>query len=98
MVDITPILQAVIALCTTVVTAYAIPWIKAKAGQAKTERLYNAAKIAVRAAEQIYREGEGKEKMKYVMEHLNKHGFRLSPEELRNSLEAAVLELNAEIY
>lgn len=97
-IDITPILQAVIALCATFVTVYAIPWIRAKAGQAQTEQLYTAAGIAVRAAEQMYGAGVGKDKADYVMNYLKQHGFHLSPEELRNALEAAVLEMNAEIY
>lgn len=98
MIDLTPLLQAIIGMCAAVITAYTIPWIKEQAGLAKTRRLYDAAAIAVRAAEQIYGSGSGEKKMKYVMDYLEQHGFRLSVEELRNALEAAVHEMNAAVY
>ncbi len=50
--------------------------------------------IAVRAAEQIYREhGQGSEKYKYVKEWIiNK--FNISEEDIKNIIESAVYELN----
>lgn len=97
MLDLTPLLQAIIGLCAAAITLYAIPWLKQKAGQERTQRLYNLAKIAVSAAEQMYGPETGKEKAEYVMDYLRKHGFNVSVEELRGALEAAVYEMNAAI-
>ena len=53
-------------------------------------------KIAVRAAEQIYKEtGMGKEKFAYVSEWISKK-FKISEADLKNLIEGAVYELNKE--
>ncbi len=92
MIDLTPIMQAVIGLCAALITAYFIPWLKAKAGQAKTERLFRMTEIAVRAAEEMF-ETSG-EKRDYVLKYFAERGFTLPADELRATLEAAVYEMN----
>lgn len=53
-------------------------------------------KIAVRAAEQIYKgSGMGKEKFAYVSEWISKK-FKISEADLKNLIEGAVYELNKE--
>lgn len=53
-------------------------------------------KIAVRAAEQIYKEsGMGKEKFAYVSEWIS-NKFKISEADLKNLIEGAVYELNKE--
>ena len=50
--------------------------------------------IAVRAAEQIYKEtGMGKEKFAYVTEWISDK-FKISESDLKNFIESAVYELN----
>lgn len=50
--------------------------------------------VAVRAAEQIYKEsGQGKEKFAYVSEWISKK-FKISEADLKNIIESAVYELN----
>ena len=52
-------------------------------------------KIAVKAAEQIYKEsGMGKEKFAYVSEWISKK-FKISETDLKNLIENAVYELNS---
>ena len=52
-------------------------------------------KIAVKAAEQIYNEsGMGKEKFEYVKRWVQSK-FRISEEDLKNIIESAVYQLNA---
>lgn len=97
MIDLTPILQALIGLCAALVTVYLIPWLKEKAGRERLEKLYRLAGVAVQAAEQIYGGGTGKEKRDYVLAYLRAHGFNLSVDELRTALEAAVHQMNAAI-
>ena len=92
MIDLTPILQAIIGLCAALITVYFIPWLKEKAGQEKTARLMRMTEIAVRAAEQMY-EASG-DKLNYVLQYLAQHGFTLSADELRAAVEAAVYDMN----
>lgn len=71
MTDITPIVNAVIALAAAVVTAFVIPWIKSKTTAAQREEIEAWVRIAVTAAEQIYKgSGRGEEKKEYVLEFL----------------------------
>lgn len=92
MINLTPILQAVVSLCAALITAFLIPWLKAKAGQERTERLFKMTGIAVRAAEQMYKTSG--EKLDYVLKYLKERGFDVSADELRATVEAAVYEMN----
>lgn len=89
MIDLTPILQAVIALLAAMVTYKLIPWIKAKTTAEQQALLSAAVKTLVYAAEQIYGAGKGEEKLKYVIDELNKRGFSVD----RASIEAEVQKL-----
>ena len=88
MVDLTPIITAVLTLIFSLITAFLIPYIKTKvsAEQFATIKLW--------AAEMLYvGSGRGEEKKKYVIEFLNSKGFTLNAEEIENLIESAVLEL-----
>ena len=50
-------------------------------------------KVAVKAAEQIYSSGQGKEKFTYVAEWVSKK-FKISEADLKNLIESAVYEIN----
>ncbi len=94
MVDLTPIVSAVVTLIISLVSAFLIPYIKAKT----TEEQFNTIKlwvqVAVQAAEMLYiGSGRGKEKKQYVIEFLKSKGFTLNAEEIENLIESAVLEL-----
>lgn len=54
MIDITPIVNAVIALLAAGVSVFLIPWIKSKTTDAQRKELLEWVKIAVAAAEQLY--------------------------------------------
>lgn len=97
MVDLTQIIVAVLSLMLSLVSAFLIPYIKAKvtAEQFATIKLW--VKVAVQAAEMLYvGSGRGEEKKKYVVEFLNSKGFTLNMKEIDNLIEAAVLELKQE--
>ena len=93
-IDLTPVLQAIIALLATLVTYKLIPWIKSKTTETTYENLMAAAKVAVFAAEQIYKVGNGDQKLAYAIESLEKAGFHLDETTLRNAIEKAVNEMN----
>ena len=95
--DLTPIIEAVITLCVTLVTLFLIPWLNRVAGEKKTEDILKWVDIFVRAAEQIYREsGMGEKKKAYVLKRLAEKGYNLDLDAVDDMIEAAVLKLNRE--
>lgn len=94
-IDLTPILQAIIALLAALVTYKLIPWIKAKTTSEQQTMMKATVKTLVYAAEQIYGAGNGEAKLDYVIQQLNGKGFTVD----RAEIEAAVKEnLNSAIY
>lgn len=95
MVNITPIINAVIALIAALVSAFLIPWLKNKVAADKLTQYKEWVTIAVKAAEQIYTgTGRGEEKKKYVVEFLQAKGFSIDFNSIDNMIEAAVYELS----
>lgn len=99
MIDITPIINAVIALAAAGVTVFLIPWIKSKTTDEQRKELLEWVKIGVAAAEQLYKgQGRGEEKKKYVLEFLASMGFTVDEEAINAAIEAAVNQLNGGSY
>jgi len=101
MIDLTPILNAIIALAAALITGFLIPWIKTKIGTAKLEQVQHWVAIAVQAAEKIYQdelEDVGAKKKLYVEDFLAAKGFKLnlSSADLNALIEAAVYEHTGE--
>ena len=95
MIDITPILNAIIALLAAIITAVVVPWLKARTTAAQRENLQAWARIAVKAAEQAYagQRGKGMEKKQEVYDFLHDKGCSVDFDELNTAIEAAVHEL-----
>lgn len=89
-IDLTQLLVAVIALTAAVAARYLIPYLKEQFGIAKIKRLYEWARIAVKAAEQLYGDGKGKEKLQYALKVLRENGFDIDTPAVRDAIEAAV--------
>lgn len=95
MYDITPIIEAVAALIGVIVTCVLIPFIKSKTTASQQAEINAWVKIAVSAAEQIFKgSGRGEEKKQYVIAWLKERGFTVDEAELDALIEAAVYELN----
>ncbi len=93
--DITPVVNAVIALIAAVVTAFVIPWVKSKTTAAQREEINSWVKIAVTAAEQIYSGvGKGKEKKAYVLKFLEEKNLKIDEESVDLMIESAVKNMN----
>jgi len=90
MIDLTPFLQGLLGLLASLVTAFLIPWIKSKTTEQQRKYLRMVIEMLVQAAEQLYDEGRGKEKLEYVAGQLDERGFKVDLAEI----EAAVLRLN----
>lgn len=93
-IDLTPIFDAVITLVTLLITAFFIPWLKARAGAERFEEIEKWTRIAVNAAEMIYKEsGMGEAKKTYVINYLKTKGYTLDLDTVETLIEAAVLEM-----
>lgn len=90
MIDLTLILQALMGLLASLITWKVIPWIKSKATAQQQATLSMLADVAVYAAEQIYGPGKGKEKIEYVVQSLQKRGYKVDI----STIEAAVKRMN----
>lgn len=92
--DITPIIEAVVALIGAIVSAILIPYIKSRTSKEQQDEIAEWVKIAVAAAEQIYNgSGRGEEKKAYVLDWLTSHGLKVDEALLDGLIEAAVYEL-----
>lgn len=96
--NITPIINAVIALIAALISAFVIPWIKKKAAACDLEQMQAWTKIAVAAAEQLYTTLQGDVKKQYVMKYLAEKGYNVNDEDIENAIEAEVLRLHNELY
>lgn len=93
MIDLTDIIQAVIALIVALITYKVIPWIKARTTESQQAILMATVRTLVYAAEQLYGAGKGKEKFTYVRQKLQEKGFDVDVD----AIEAAVKEITIEI-
>ena len=81
------ILGAIIPLVLLIVAGYLIKTYR-------DDTVIKWVKIAVKAAEQIYKaSGQGKEKFEYVSKWISEK-FKISEADLKNLIESAVFELN----
>ena len=96
-IDLTPIINAVIALIAAIISAFLIPWLKSKTTAEQRKELTAWVKIGVAAAEQLYAgAGRGEEKKQYVLDFLYDQGYDIDTDGVLNAIEAAVKQLNTE--
>ena len=95
--DITPILQAAIALLATVITFAVVPYIKSRTTATQQAQINGWVKIAVAAVEQIHKDYKGAEKKKWVLDWLHQHGIVVDENQIDAMIEAAVYELKSGI-
>ena len=71
-INITPIIELVITLLSTIITVMVIPWLKSKIDSNQWQTLQDWAKVGVSAAEVLFKGTKlGKDKLAYVTEYLN---------------------------
>ena len=89
------IFYVILSIISVLITGILIPLLKQKYGNEKMTSLLEAVDIAVKAAEQIYKEnGQGQLKKQYVLTRLNERGFKITEKELDDMRRASVFELN----
>ena len=93
-IDLTQIVVALIGVLAAVATRFVIPYIISKIGAEKRQEVAFWTKLAVEAAEKIFKEhGMGAEKKAYVISFLEEKGFKLNEKEIDIAIESAVLEM-----
>lgn len=93
--NITPILEAVLALAATVFTVVVVPYIKSKTTAQQQTDIEGWVRVAVSAAEQLYKgSGRGDEKKAFVLDWLKKRHITVDEAKLDAMIEAAVYWLN----
>lgn len=97
MIDLTPIINAVIGIAAAVVTAYVIPWLKSKTDAAERKELLAWADIAVAAAQQLYHHLDGETRKAYALSFLQDKGFDIDDQSVVDAMEAAVLKLHQQL-
>lgn len=94
MIDFTPVIDFVIAVIAAVIARYLIPWLKAKTNERNMENLLAWVDIAVMAAQQMFYQMRGSERLEYVLDFLEDKGFNIDDASVRNAIEAAVFTLH----
>lgn len=89
------IIKVIIPILGAIITYILVPFLKSKTTKEQKNNIYFWVKVAVGAAEQIYKEkGSGKDKKQHVVDFLVDKGIEITIEELNILIEAAVRELN----
>jgi hypothetical protein len=94
MVDLTGIFEALIALVSSVVTVFLIPWLKTKLTNEQLNKAHGIIQIGVFAAEKLYGAGKGDQKFKYVEDLLKAKKIKLDTMTLKAMIEAEVKKLD----
>ena len=102
--DITPIILAVIALCTVLLTSFVIPKLKVKHPQEEIDKALNqlevyknVAMLACRMVEQLYpgmAQTKFNEARNFMIDYLTKAGIKIDKDQVTAAIESAVLEIN----
>ena len=96
--DYTLLFKGIITLLTAIITIFVIPWIRSKISAEELAEIIKWVKIAVQAAEMIYKEsGMGPQKKKYVETFLADLGINYDEKQIDSLIESAVLELKKEL-
>lgn len=92
------IVRCVVIVLATIISAFVIPYIKAKLNDMQYKDLLEVIKVAVQAVEQTMQGGEVKkeEVVKFVSVYLMQHKIDITPEQLDKLIESAVYVLKQE--
>lgn len=94
MFDLTPFIEGLIAVATIAISLFVLPWLKSKTTANQRENLLGWAEVAVAAAQQLYHQCSGAERLKYALELLADQGYDINTSSVRDAVEAAVLKLH----
>lgn len=97
-IDLTPIIQAFIALIATIITVFVIPKItkllQEKLTSEQRKQLSELVAIAVSAAEQLFGSKAGTQKKEYVVSFLLSKGIVFDVDEVNAMIESEVFKMS----
>ena len=93
MLDLTNLVEAVIALVSAAITAFLIPWLKTKYGTETLNKARGWVEIAVYAAEKLYGAGNGDQKLAYVETVLAEHKIKLDTKTLKAMVDSEIKKM-----
>jgi len=97
MTDINTIVGAVITALFGLVARYLIPWLKEKLGEQRLADLVYWIGVLVRAAEQMFKDKTGSDKLDWVKGQITALGYELDEGALRALIEAQVRDMKLEV-
>ena len=89
-IDLTQLIQAVIAVLCALITGRLVPWIKANTAQKQQAMLQAATDTAVYAAQQLYKTSVIQDRLEYATRWLEGRGFTAD----RGMIEASVRKMD----
>ena len=94
MYDATPIVNLILSIIGVLITYVLVPYIKSKTSISEQEEINAWVKIAVSAAQQLYKgDDRGKEKKEYVLKWLADRNIKYDAAKIDAMIEAAVYDL-----
>lgn len=93
MIDLTPLVEALMALAVTAITVFFIPWLRERYGNETLEKAKNWVQIAVYAAEKAYGAGNGDLKLAYAEEVLAQHKIKLDTATIKELIDAEIKKM-----
>lgn len=94
MIDLTPLINAIIALLAAIILRYVIPWVNAQTTAKQRENVLAWVDVAVAAAQQLYYHLDGETRLQYALDFLKQKGFDVEDDVILDAVEAAVLKLH----
>lgn len=90
-IDLTQLMQAIVSLAVTLITAFVIPWIRARYSFEQRQRIAAVYQTIVYAAEQMFGAGMGEKKLEWAVQQLEAKGFVVD----RAAIEAEVRKMQS---
>lgn len=94
MIDLTPLMNAIIAFLAAIILRYVIPWVNAQTNAKQRENVLAWVDVAVAAAQQLYYHLDGETRLQYALDFLKQKGFDIEDDVILDAVEAAVLKLH----
>lgn len=95
--NLTTIVEAILALAVAVITVFVLPWLSANTTAREREDLLSWVDIAVAAAQQLYHQCSGEQRLDYALALLEEKGFDIDDGAVVDAVEAAVLKLHQQL-
>lgn len=97
MTDLTFIFELIIALIGALLAAFVIPWLRSKMTAEETQEMLAWVRIAVSAAQQLFHNLDGKDRLEYALAVLRDKGYDVNSELVLSAVEAEVLRLHQQL-